>query len=226
MVTTLQDRIAICKKCTNRTFDHQVGILCGLTSAKPAFEHTCDKFVRDESVKDYVPSQEKVVTVDYVKHQLPNEVIEKLRLEQNLPGALIGGGAASLAGAALWALVTILTQYQIGYMALGVGALVGLVIRYFGKGMDNTFGIIGAGFALFGCLIGNFLSVVGAVSIEYHIDFFKILSVIHLKDILIIMKETFSPIDVVFYAIAIAEGYKLAIRKFTEKDLHQIKMSN
>lgn len=56
------------------------------------------------------------------------------------------------------------TEYQIGYMAIAVGFLVGFVIRLTGKGIDKIFGISGAILAIFGCLLGNLLSNVGFIA--------------------------------------------------------------
>ncbi|MGK0390595.1 MAG: hypothetical protein ACI94Y_003353 [Maribacter sp.] len=53
------------------------------------------------------------------------------------------------------------TEYQIGFMAIGVGILVGFDNKFAGKGIDSMFGIIGASFALFGCLLGNLFTIVG-----------------------------------------------------------------
>ena len=48
------DKIDLCKKCTKRKFDLQQGIVCGLTSEKPAFEDSCPDFEADENVKEYI----------------------------------------------------------------------------------------------------------------------------------------------------------------------------
>ncbi|MGB3179768.1 MAG: hypothetical protein WBB45_00145 [Cyclobacteriaceae bacterium] len=87
--------------------------------------------------------------------------MEDLRLEQNVGGAIIGGALGALIGAILWAVITVVTEYQIGYMAIGVGFVTGLLVRNMGKGLDQVFGIIGAAFALLGCFIGNYLSIAG-----------------------------------------------------------------
>ena len=71
--------------------------------------------------------------------------------------ALIAGVVVAIIGAIIWAAVTMATEYQIGYMALAVGAAVGLSIRFVGKGIDQVFGITGAILAILGCLLGNFL---------------------------------------------------------------------
>lgn len=129
----------------------------------------------------------------------------------NLLGALTAGLLAALAGAAAWALITDITKYQIGWMAVGVGFLVGYAVRKFGRGTTPVFGVIGAFFALIGCLAGNLFAVVGMVAIEGDAGFFEVLSSIPLSAVPEIMIESFSPMDVLFYGIALYEGYKVAI---------------
>jgi hypothetical protein len=68
----------------------------------------------------------------------------------------LAGLAAAIVGAVIWAVITVTTDHQIGWMALGVGALVGFALRI-GNG-GKAFGILGALFALFGCVLGNYFS--------------------------------------------------------------------
>jgi hypothetical protein len=75
---------------------------------------------------------------------LTEEALAELRSEQNYAGAVLGGLIGALVGAAIWAVITVSTHYQIGWMAIGVGFLVAVLVRYFGKGIDRVFGIIGA----------------------------------------------------------------------------------
>lgn len=91
---------------------------------------------------------------------------EKLRLEQNLILGMGAGAAACLVSAFLWAVISVATGYQIGYMAIAVGLLVGFAIRFVGKGIDPIFGIMGALFALAGCLLGNFFNIIALLSQE------------------------------------------------------------
>ncbi len=69
---------------------------------------------------------------------------EGLRAQQKLFQAVVGGGAAALLGAGVWAAITVATDYQIGWMAVALGLLVGLTVRSLGKGIDNIFGIVGS----------------------------------------------------------------------------------
>ena len=68
----------------------------------------------------------------------PVEIVE------NLPMGFMAGLVAAAVGAGLWALVTIVTGFQIGWMAVGVGFLVGWAVRVAGKGTHRAFGIMGA----------------------------------------------------------------------------------
>jgi len=165
------------------------------------------------------PSTENPVTEVRVNENKLNAYIEKLKLEQNLPMALMAGLGASLIGALLWATITVVTEYQIGYMAIAVGFMVGYAVRYLGKGLDQIYGIIGAVFALLGCLMGNFFSIVGFAANELGLGYLEALNSIDLGVIPEIMGDTFSPIDILFYGIAIYEGYKFAFRPITEEEI-------
>ena len=142
----------------------------------------------------------------------PGSARSKVRADgANLPMGLLAGVIAAAIGAALWAGATVLTGYQIGWMAIGVGALVGVAVRTAGKGTTTVFGILGAALALGGCMLGNFLT--GAVVLSRHWDislatFFTRLT----SDLAVrLMTAMFSPMDLLFYALAVWQGYKLSI---------------
>ena len=139
----------------------------------------------------------------------------RLRAEQNLTGGLLAGLAASLVGAAVWAVVTDATGYQIGWMAVGIGFVVGMAVRTLGKGIDKTFGVLGAALALFGCVAGNLLAVVGIVAQQQGEPFMSVLGRLDVSLIVRLMEVSFSPMDLLFYGIAVYEGYKLSFRRIT-----------
>jgi hypothetical protein len=149
--------------------------------------------------------------------------IAKLHAQQNLPMAVIAGVSAALIGAILWAIITVVTKFQIGYMAVGVGFLVGYAIRTFGKGLSPLYGVIGASLALIGCLLGNLLSVCGFIAGDQNLPFMQILLGIFTNpDVIIqVLIATFQPMDLLFYGIALYEGYHLSFRELTEEDALQ-----
>lgn len=150
-----------------------------------------------------------------------DDIKDKFRHQQNLPLGIAAAALAAIVGAILWGVVTLTTKFQIGYMAIAVGFLVGYCNRYFGKGIDPVFGIIGGVFALIGCVLGNYISLIGFAAQEFGVDYFTALTVIPFDEA---MKAVFSDIDVydiLFYGIALYEGYNFSFRKITEDDLKQ-----
>ena len=124
------------------------------------------------------------------------------------------GLAAAIIGAIIWAVVTVTTKYQIGFMALGVGALVGFALRI-GNG-GRVFGVLGAFLALFGCILGNYLSLIAFASTEQHVAFFTMLNSADVTKVISAMWEDFVSASILFYALAAYEGYKFsAIRPST-----------
>src|SRR6266446_4098932 len=79
---------------------------------------------------------------------------------ENLPVGFMAGLVAAAVGAGLWALITIVTDYQIAWMAVGVGFLVGWAVRIAGKGTHRAFGMMGALLAFGCCAVGNLLTIV------------------------------------------------------------------
>lgn len=149
---------------------------------------------------------------------------DQMEGEQNLPAAALSGLAAALVGALIWAVVTVLTKYQIGWMAIGIGVLVGLAVRRTGRGISGIFGWLGAVFALLGCAMGNLLSVVGFISINESIPYFEVLKSVFTQSgaVIAVMKATFNPMDLLFYGIAMYEGYGFAFRQITEEELARL----
>ncbi len=129
-------------------------------------------------------------------------------IRSNIFLGFIGGLASSIIGAGLWAGITVLTGYQIGFMAIGVGFLVGMCIRVLGKGSTLTYAVMGAVFALLGCMAGNVLSMYGIFAKEFQTTIGNAYNLIGPIDML---KETFQPMDLLFYALAVYEGFRFSI---------------
>lgn len=129
----------------------------------------------------------------------------------SFPLAIVGGAIAAVIGAAIWAAVSLATGYQIGFMAIGVGLLVGIAVRFAGGGGSPAFGVIGGLFALLGCLLGNLLTVIGYLADHEGIGFFAALFSFNYAATFEIMQATFSPMDLLFYGIAVYEGFKFGM---------------
>lgn len=136
-----------------------------------------------------------------------------INIPQSMLLAVLSGICASIVGAFIWALITVATRYQIGFMAMGVGALVGLSIRFFGQSDKPVFGIVGAAVALFGCLLGNVFSQYGFYAVEAKINILDVVSSVPFTLIPQLIAESAQPMDFLFYLIAIYEGFKFSINK-------------
>lgn len=145
--------------------------------------------------------------------------MERLRAEQHLVMGILAGLLAAVLGAALWAMATIVTGYQIGWLAIGIGFVVGAAIGMVGKGIDRIFGIAGAVIALFGCALGNLFTIAYYISQTEGIPYIDLLARLDLDAVLDIMVTAFDPMDLLFYAFAAYFGYRYALKEVTEADL-------
>ncbi len=132
---------------------------------------------------------------------------------QNLPMAILAGVVSAVLGAIIWTIITTATNYQIGFMAIGVGLLVGVAVLHFGKGITPLYGVVGAGCALFGCLLGNVLTSCYFIGQQEGLDTLTVLnSVLGAGQLIPLLKDTFKWMDALFYAFAIFEAYRRSFR--------------
>lgn len=153
------------------------------------------------------------VAADMMRENVSNTLsLEELKAQQNFPMGLLGGLLASVLCIMLWALITVLTEYQITYMAIGVGLAVGFSIQKLGKGITPIYGIMGAVLSLLTCFVGNLISSVCFIAAELNISYLQAFSGLNGDIIISIVKETFREIDLFFYGMAIYTGYVCSIK--------------
>jgi hypothetical protein len=138
--------------------------------------------------------------------------IAEIRAQQNFGLAVAAGLGAALAGAAAWAIVTVITEMELGLMAIAVGYIVGQAIKNTGKGLDQQFGILGAVCSLIGCVLGNLFSVVVFYAKGKNIGIGEAFGELTPDFAIQLMSITFEPLDLLFYAIAVYQGYKLSFK--------------
>ena len=223
---TRQEQLVFCRKCSNRKMDLKQGLICGLTEARAAFEKECSDFVLDDTVKEIPLNDTEGLQPEEIRQKLEPDAIERLRMEQKLFTGIISGLIVGLIGAILWGLITVVTRFQIGYMAVAIGAGVGLTIRKTGNGIDPIFGYCGAVISLLSVLLGNFLSVVGFIANAQGLGYIEVLTRFNYSYLPEVMGETFSFIDILFYGLAVFEGYKFSFRLITAKALAGMKQMN
>lgn len=122
------------------------------------------------------------------------------------------GVAAMLAGAILWALVTVITQSELGLMAIAVGFIVGIAIQKVRRRPSKNLGILGAILALIGCVLGNAFSFVAFIAQQSGTPLVDAFVHTDVSALASLMTKNFAAMDLLFYAIAIYEGYKFSSR--------------
>jgi hypothetical protein len=154
--------------------------------------------------------------IDQIKSQM---LLQEIRDNQNLLFGTVGGAVAAAIGAAIWGIITAATNFQIGWMAVGVGFLVGYGVRIFGKGIDKSFGAVAAILSLAGCLAGNLLTACIVISRHQDIPFLDLLSRLNPEVVAGLIRATFHPMDLLFYGIAVYEGYRFSFRTISKEEL-------
>ena len=152
---------------------------------------------------------------------------QELRRQQRFFGGLIAGFIAALVAGLVWATITAVTGFQIGWMAVGVGFVVGVAVQSFGRGVTPLYRFLGAGLSLFGCLAGNLMTVAMVFSrAEPAISFFEVMLILITTPTAALeaLRLTFSPLDLLFYGIAIYQGYKLSLRRITQAEMDSLMM--
>ncbi len=220
-----QEQLEFCKRCLHQKMDLKQGLICSITGEKAEFDKECPDYEFDETIKVRAPDHKEGLQKEEIALRLPSEIFEELRLEQNLLLGVFSGLIIGAFGAIIWGLITVVTGFQIGFMALAIGAGVGLGVRKLGKGIDRIFGYWAAIIALISILLGNFLSIIGFVANYNEMGYIETLFLFDYSLLITIMAEAFSFIDLVFYAIALYTGYIFSFRKITEKDIEKIKGS-
>jgi hypothetical protein len=144
---------------------------------------------------------------------------ESLKMEQNLALGILGGGAGGFLGAVAWALFTYYTEYQIGWLAIGIAFLVGFGFSRLGRGFERVFGILGGLTALLSVLLGNFLASLGFLAKAFEVSYFEMLLGFNYAMFFELMAETFHPMDLLFYGMAVYFGYRYSFRRISQAEL-------
>lgn len=216
---TRTEQLSICKQCIHRSMDLQQGMICGLTSQKADFDDLCHNFSEDYGQEAHVSIYEPYSQADTQELKLNESAIRHLRKQQNLRIGIIAAVFAGMIGAALWTIVTVATAYQISFMAIAVGALVGFAMQKAGRGIEAKYAIWGAALTALSCVFGAFCSVAGYVATAEGLDFFTALFSIEYSRLPELLLQTTNHWDLIFYAIAIYEGFRFSKRSFDKAEM-------
>lgn len=171
---------------------------------------------QEPSARDDRQRAEFALTDEEAAHAM-----EFLRQEQNLLVGTTAGLLAAVAGAVVWAGVAVVAGYLIGWMAVGIGFLVGIAVRLGGKGIDPIFGVVGATMSVLGCILGNVFAIAWFISVDTGRAIIDVLSQMDISIVIDLVLDSFQVTDILFYAMAIYFGYRYAFRELTADDFNR-----
>lgn len=88
------------------------------------------------------------------------ELADKLISEQNFAAAVIIGAVATLLAAAAYGIMVVTWAFSYGFVAAGVGIVIGLSMQFLGRGVSMKFAVVAAVYAITGCVLGNLFRVI------------------------------------------------------------------
>jgi hypothetical protein len=142
-----------------------------------------------------------------------------LRDTQRLMPAVIVGTFASLIAASVWAAIVVFANSQSGWIAIGVGWLVGMAVRLSGRGFEVRFSALGAGLAVLGVVVGKTLGLLGLISRSENIPFWDLLGQLPPNAIPDLVRSSFEPMDLLFYGLAVWMGWKYSRRELSDDEV-------
>jgi hypothetical protein len=151
------------------------------------------------------PPEEEVITD--VSHAMP------LRIVQGAVGGLLG----ALAGGIVWGLILQFTEYEVGYVALGIGLLCAWAVGYFSYGGKGTlFQLIAIVCSVIGIFLGKYYGfyvvVKEIVAEDYGAEYAATISLFS-ADVITFFMENLTEIvdlfDILFIGLAVYMAWKM-----------------
>jgi hypothetical protein len=91
------------------------------------------------------------------------ELANKVMSEQNFIAQLIVEAAATVLSAGAYGIIVAKWAFSYGFAVTDIGIVVGLSMRYLGRGIQAKFGVAAAVYSLAGCVFGNFCRAIAVL---------------------------------------------------------------
>ena len=215
---TRKEQLAFCSVCKHQKFDAKQGILCGLTDKLADFEVECYDFEKEKNASQYIaPDDQAIVSASALKEQVSEERYQKLLDEQDFGAALVTGLIATFLGVLLFVFIAYIAGFGAGPFKFALAAIIGLTIRYFGKGIDPKFGILGAVLTLVGGFVGTFFNVIGTGAFQIDRGYFETFELVEMSEWFKMYSRAITKMYLLWLAGATYFAYWLSKRRITDK---------
>ena len=144
---------------------------------------------------------------------------DRLLAEQSVTRAVVAGTAAALLLGWLWALGSVGTGRVFPWLTILIGAIVGLAVRHFGRGLDWRFPVIAAVIAWTGAYAGNLM--IGIVETGRYIDAnpFSVFAGLSADTIDNFFENTINPVDHIYAFSAAGVAAFFANRRLNRREV-------
>ena len=164
--------------------------------------------------KQGMTSGEAALVLREARHRLMAD--EEVTRQCLLP-AIGGGLGAAFAGGIAWSLIAIHLGYELGYMAMAIGALAGYCVVKATRGKKGLpLQLIAIGSGVFGIFVGKYFYVIRMVKEylveEYGAEAASMLPIFSLASVRVFFKalsDTVTPFDALWVALAIAAAWRI-----------------
>lgn len=125
----------------------------------------------------------------------------------NVFAALLAGLFSCIVVSSVWALITVNAEKQWLFMGIFAGLAVGWFVKIVSGGNNSTIGVIGAFFALFSCVLGDFLTNIGFIAKNEGMTYFQTLGTLDFSYFFEIAFLDFDFFSIMIYGLAAIEGW-------------------
>jgi hypothetical protein len=154
--------------------------------------------------------------VDGIQAHLKSEVEKETISGGSLLVALAAAVVAAIVGGAIWGGIVILTDYEIGFMATGIGALSGYAVMFFTEKKGRPLQFIAVFSSLLGILVGKYISFYAILKDLIRVEYGDVAAsqVGVLSDDVVNLffsafGELLSPYDLLWIVLAIAAAWSI-----------------
>jgi hypothetical protein len=154
-----------------------------------------------------------VICVSMIDHTFsPDVAVDGVKPGNQFILAIVSGIAMAVICALLWTTVAFFAGPQLDYLAVGVGALVGLAVRFSGKGTTPIYGLVAMALTLIGSLTGNTLGVIASGTHKY-LDIFGVAQRVRVPEVFMSLLSQATPMTYLIFIVGMVLAFLVAVRR-------------
>ncbi len=144
-------------------------------------------------------------------------------VQQSVGRAIAGGVAVVLVFGWIWATLSVATGRVFPWLSILIGAVVGVAVQRYGRGLDWRFPVIAAFIAWSGAYVGNLM--IGIVETGRYIEVgpFRVFAGLSRDTMENFFANTVSPVDHIYAFCAAGVASYLAKRRLNRREVHAIR---